>query len=655
MCALVLFIGLLVFFRRTDRLTAALVLLCCLTALFLNAKVNRDYNAAMALCGRGRTVEGVIVDPPRNYYGSESCTVKITSVDGEPARAKMYLTGSGLSGAGAYDIIRLDGAYIRPAGSGTKRSVLAALGRGICLTCSVPGDGVDISENPDRPFRAFFADLRGKLTARIDSVYPDDTAPVLKAMLLGDASDVDTGTYSDFRLSGFSHIFAVSGLHLSLWVTAADAILPDKRRFSPYSNIFSCLFVLFFCALTGFSPSVTRAGVMVVLSRSGRMIFRRADPLNSLGLALTVMLLISPNAATSRSLILSAAATAGILILYPYLARLYSDRFLPERTKELSRAKRRKLAAAGRLWTLVFSPVCLSVSAMAFIMPASACLFGWTSFLSPLTTVIAMFPATAGLIAGALGAAGSPGGLLASAATALLRFVMLVCRQLALLPGSVVGLGYARFIIWAAVTAAAVALCFILKKRPKRLLELVSGVAAVSLAALFVFTAYQSKTAVRVARVGSDEYSCYAVLTPEKTVLIGTGGDYHLKTRLEELLYSRSRRTVDVIIIPRLKETEDGKTEAIAASFGAERVIYCLEPGSAEIGGAEFFWTGETGGGAVSLVAPGGSVLFCCRPSATAGELSKLPGVPAAYVFSRDKLPVGADRLVRPGSLLQPD
>ena len=60
------------------------------------------------------------------------------------------------------------------------------------------------------------------------------------------------------------------------------------------SALLTAAIVLIFMALTGFTPSVTRAGVMCLVLLAGQMVRREADSLNSLGLSLLLILAANP-------------------------------------------------------------------------------------------------------------------------------------------------------------------------------------------------------------------------------------------------------------------------------------------------------------------------------------------------------------------------
>ena len=109
-------------------------------------------------------------------------------------------------------------------------------------------------------------------------------------------------------------LFAVSGFHLSLWTAMIFTFTEHLRgRMRLFGNLGALLFVIFFMALTGFTPSVMRAGAMMLIFILSKIINQQADSLNSLCLALTVLLLTNPFLASSISLQLSFFATLGII------------------------------------------------------------------------------------------------------------------------------------------------------------------------------------------------------------------------------------------------------------------------------------------------------------------------------------------------------
>lgn len=75
----------------------------------------------------------------------------------------------------------------------------------------------------------------------------------LLALLLGNTSYMDLTAIQE---NGISHLFAISGMHISLFAAVLQKIF---RKFGKKGDIFICFFLLFYAFLVGFTPSVMRS------------------------------------------------------------------------------------------------------------------------------------------------------------------------------------------------------------------------------------------------------------------------------------------------------------------------------------------------------------------------------------------------------------
>ena len=75
----------------------------------------------------------------------------------------------------------------------------------------------------------------------------------LLALLLGNTSLLDL---TPIQNNGISHLFAISGMHISLFATVLHKLL---KRFGNKGEAFICIFLLFYAFLVGFTPSVMRS------------------------------------------------------------------------------------------------------------------------------------------------------------------------------------------------------------------------------------------------------------------------------------------------------------------------------------------------------------------------------------------------------------
>lgn len=143
---------------------------------------------------------------------------------------------------------------------------------------------------------------------------PCESGVIANAMAIGDRTKLSNETTTMFNYSGISHLLVVSGLHLSLWSLGIIKILQKKEKIRKYVVPIGLICLVVYAILTGLSVSVIRAGLMVGFVLIGKLFKREADSLNSIGCAVTIILLSNPFAPYSASLWLTVLSTTGILV-----------------------------------------------------------------------------------------------------------------------------------------------------------------------------------------------------------------------------------------------------------------------------------------------------------------------------------------------------
>ncbi len=120
-------------------------------------------------------------------------------------------------------------------------------------------------------------------------------AAILASLVIGDYSGIDNITRESFQNSGTFHVLVVSGLHVA-WIAALLLQffklirLPERIRY-----LLAALAILLYTCVVGFQASITRCLWMFLLYLAGRMIFRRADPINILLAAALILLVAQPD------------------------------------------------------------------------------------------------------------------------------------------------------------------------------------------------------------------------------------------------------------------------------------------------------------------------------------------------------------------------
>ncbi len=192
---------------------------------------------------------------------------------------------------------------------------------------------LDVSHPMAKSLAQRLDDFRHQVITLLQVRIGGDEGDLAAAFLTGDKIDLSLQISMNFNRTGLTHVMAVSGLHLSIFIGMISYLLSKIDANQKIISATSLLFVGLVVVLGGFSTSVLRAGIMSAVMFLGHLINRRSDPLNSLGLALTILALIFPEDVITPSYLLSGAATAGILMLAPILDDRLFGRLIVTRTQ----------------------------------------------------------------------------------------------------------------------------------------------------------------------------------------------------------------------------------------------------------------------------------------------------------------------------------
>lgn len=136
-----------------------------------------------------------------------------------------------------------------------------------------------------------------------------------RALLLGERRDLPLAWRQTLRRLGLVHLLAVSGLHvaiLAFLALAAASPLPRGPRY-----VAALLAVALYLMLIGPRPAVLRAAVMGLVALAALLAERPPQAVNALALCVAALVLEDPAIVADLGFQLSAAATAGIVVLAP--------------------------------------------------------------------------------------------------------------------------------------------------------------------------------------------------------------------------------------------------------------------------------------------------------------------------------------------------
>ncbi|MCK5334663.1 MAG: DNA internalization-related competence protein ComEC/Rec2, partial [Gammaproteobacteria bacterium] len=162
--------------------------------------------------------------------------------------------------------------------------------------------------------------LRFKIKETINSNTDAEMAALLNALAIGYRGDMSAETWQVFIKTGTNHLIAISGLHIGLiagFVWMSLRLLARIKVLSPYFShrsllVYSFIAALIYAALAGFTIPTQRALIMLAVVYTGLFLYRQLTVMQSLSLALIVVLVISPTSVLSVGFWLSFLAVAAI-------------------------------------------------------------------------------------------------------------------------------------------------------------------------------------------------------------------------------------------------------------------------------------------------------------------------------------------------------
>lgn len=245
---------------------------------------------------------------------------------------------------------------------------------GIFLEATL-SDEVSIQTSNGFSFRKACLHLRDKLVASLDLYTHSPNSNVAAGIIFGKKDGIPFSIIEQYRKAGYSHLLAVSGLHMTMLVSVILMLLTLFKIPAKPSKIIAFLVLTAFSIMAGLSPSVCRALVMFTITFLASFLRRQTDGLNTLGFTAFILLLFSPYSVMNLSFLLSFAATLGILILSPKLSKMGKNYLYKDQADEIN--------------TPILDSFMVSLSATIFTLPISLFAFNYISLIAPISNIVA--------------------------------------------------------------------------------------------------------------------------------------------------------------------------------------------------------------------------------------------------------------------------
>lgn len=145
--------------------------------------------------------------------------------------------------------------------------------------------------------------------------------PYLYTFILGDKSYVSKKVVRSYQGNGISHLFAISGMHISLLVLIINKLLKKINEYKKFKITSIILFI--YLLLVGFSPSILRGVLFYFLFTINNLYYFYVKKINLFILILSIALLINPNYVYDVGFLYSYSISLSLLIFSDYLKGNY--------------------------------------------------------------------------------------------------------------------------------------------------------------------------------------------------------------------------------------------------------------------------------------------------------------------------------------------
>ena len=161
---------------------------------------------------------------------------------------------------------------------------------------------------------SFIHNIQKYIRDTINGTLTDEEGNLLLAILLGDKDKLSEDIQESFNTSNLSHMLAVSGAHVSYIILGLTYVLQNSIIGKKNGKIVCIIFLLAFMAITNFTPSVTRACIMAILTLFSSIIYRKSDVYTNISVAALITLIFNPYGLLDLGFQLSYGGTIGIII-----------------------------------------------------------------------------------------------------------------------------------------------------------------------------------------------------------------------------------------------------------------------------------------------------------------------------------------------------
>ena len=225
--------------------------------------------------------------------------------------------------------------------------------------------------------------VRNNLINTSYKILPKETAAILTGILVGEKEYISEENMANFSNSSLSHILAISGTHLSFIILGLSFILVKSKipRKMVIILIIGC--ICFFMCITKFNVSIIRASIMSIIMLCSKLLYRKPDVINSMIIALLIILFNNPFAISDIGLQLSFMGTFGIVCFNRKIAQILCKKINEKISNILSVPISAQILIAPIIWLNFnkFSTVFILSNTLAIPLTGLIIFYGYINLI----------------------------------------------------------------------------------------------------------------------------------------------------------------------------------------------------------------------------------------------------------------------------------
>ncbi len=544
----------LVVFSGKKRTSVAIVLLSGVVAALSYAIFTSNEYDADKFEQKTEFITGVVTDikPAKNSKIAYTLKITDTTIAGEPIQFNGILYTKSDTFIDFYDKIEIKAKAMKITSSPLFNSEQYYRSKGISMLFSSYEDAA-VLEKGRHGIMYYAKRLNVVCSDTIDRYVERPYAGLLKAMLLGNDEDIDAIAYNSITRAGVSHVFVVSGLHVSMLAMMAFFILNLLGLSLKFRSVFTIFVAWGFVAITGFGIPAIRAGIMLTVLMGANLFQRKSDTLTSLFLSGIIIVLVNPISILDASFLLTFTATLGIILFAPpigdFLCRTFNIK--------------------SKTLKYFVDIVGVTLAANLAMLPVIIVTFKGISVVALLANivVIPLLPIILIACLTLLCFSGIPflAGFFGSLIEILLKLILKTCEAVSSFSYGYIGLNYRFVYLWLSITILLIVIAAVLIRQKQVTLN-VLFLSFAGLLLCFGFKGVYNRDNVEVTTLNSFEAQRLVVTYSDRATVIAFDDDSRIDVDVESFLRSKNIHKVENYIFTSSEKKDISDTEFLTAT-----------------------------------------------------------------------------------------